>query len=79
MAKKKRGKGYAECILPPCSARARRRGMCHVHLQAAEEMVRDGEYTWDDFEKAGVALPEQRRRAGNERWKNDILEAMGVI
>lgn len=79
MAKKKqREKGYAECILPPCNASARRRGLCHVHLQAAEELVRDGILTWDQMEKAGTALPEQRRRACNYRWKNEILEAMGL-
>lgn len=46
-----------ECIIPGCSGKPRIRGLCNTCYSTASLRVRSGLSTWEDLEKAGLALP----------------------
>lgn len=51
------------CLVRGCKLPQRTRGMCVGCYHSARAMVKSGEKTWDDFIKAGEALPAKRGKA----------------
>lgn len=52
-----------KCLVRGCKEPRRTRGMCEGCYHSALSMVKSGEKTWDDFIKAGEALPPKKAKA----------------
>jgi hypothetical protein len=51
------------CMVRGCKLPQRTRGMCDPCYHSALSLIKSGEKTWDDFIKAGEALPAKRAKA----------------
>jgi|694.fasta_scaffold00471_7 hypothetical protein len=52
-----------KCLVPGCKNKAFSRGLCRFDYMSAWALVKAGDTTWEELEKAGKVLP----KSGNLR------------
>lgn len=60
-----------KCLIQGCGKRTQSRGLCSSHYQVAVISVRNGETTWIELERLGMATIAKRAPRGKKRLAFD--------